>query len=196
MKIAIPKYVKTTKVMKTKTFNCPEGNFRGRFCEVKPVQARDPADPRIRLMFETDVPELIEQQVMTRKDLPPDLRPGSPLRRFLEQWLGEACFNNQEELDFDQLIGKETDLSIVHFHNPKYSNPYCDIKGAFPAGTLVQTLSQPGTTTTSSSQGEGTIRSVASLLDQHTTVSPFAGPYCRRDLAQFAAMMKELAKET
>jgi hypothetical protein len=195
MKIAIPKDVKM-KLPKTKTFNCPEGNFRGRLCEVKDVPARDPADPRIRLMFETDVPWMVDQQVMTRKDLPPNLRPGSPLRRFLEQWLGEDCFNNQEELDFDKLIGKQADLTIVHFHNEKYANPYCDIKGAFPACTLALTLSQSGTTITASSQGEGTIRSVASLLDQHTTVSPFAAPYCRRDMAQFAAMMKELTKET
>ena len=177
MKIEIPK---NEKIQKTRSFNCPEGNFRGRLFEAKTVQDRDSTDGKIRLLFETDVPGMNQFQMMTRKDFPPDLKAGSPLRRFMEQWLGKEFINNQDEVDFDQLKGAEADLSVVHFHNEGHTNPYCDIK-AYPPGKLTLT-SQPDGSGNSNQAGPA---------KHSNSIMPFSGA-CGRDYAQFASLLKQL----
>ncbi len=185
MKLAVPK--STTRNKKT-SFNCPEGNFRGTFLELKPVDGCDANQPEVRLLFEMTIPSMPEAKILTRKDFSPDLASGSKLRRFLEQWLGSELFKDVEEIEFDDLAGFEADLTIVHYHNEGHANPYCDIRAAYPAGTL--TLTEQPIQPPKPQQQQ--TRTSSSSLCRSVSIAPFAAPF--GNPVPFAQMVEQAAR--
>ena len=171
MIIPIPK----RKPHRKQTFLCPEGNYRAKLEDVTAPPPKHNDEQKIRLLFETEVPTLPDEKVLTRKDFVPDMSEGSHLRRFLEQWKGREAFENLEKLDFDWLLGMEADLTIVLYDNPGYSTPYRDIQAAYPVGTLDLTDAEKAPSQNIQKQAFDL------KFKEHKGVRPFEKPIVKRN---------------
>ncbi len=78
---------------------------------------------------------------MAGRNFPMNLKGGSELRRFLEEWIGRKFFevNAGKTLELESLIGREADLVLTHFQQVGYEKPMVFIQSAAPAGTLALT---------------------------------------------------------
>jgi hypothetical protein len=85
-----------------------------------------------------NIPSIKNRTPMAGKNFALNLRGGSELRRFLENWLGRKFFetNAGKTLDLESLVGREADLVLVHFQQVGYEKPMVIIQSASPPGSL------------------------------------------------------------
>ncbi len=125
------------------TFNLNEGQYRGRFDSIsrKPNFSGDGFGEKIRFLFRMNIPSITNKIPMAGRNFSLNLKGGSELRRFLENWLGRKFFeaNSGRTLDLESLIGREADLVLIHFQQVGYERPMVFIQSAAPAGTLALT---------------------------------------------------------
>src|SRR5436305_14766514 len=74
------------------TFECPEGIYLSKLAEVRWTETlakdRTGIKPLIRWLYQLDIPRVRNRIVMAGKNFPPSVEPHSPLRVFLDTWLG------------------------------------------------------------------------------------------------------------
>ena len=121
------------------TFDLPEGRYRARLASVRPQtrQSHRGTEPMIRLLFEVQIPSLQNKTPMAGRTFPFDLRRQSELRGVLEAWRGAQLFASAAaKYDFEQLVGRDADLVLVHIHHDDHPRPYVLIESIHPPGTL------------------------------------------------------------
>ena len=122
------------------TFNNPEGKFRAILIRVgpPPKPLKKSCTTQVRLTFRTSLPSGKEHLVA--RTFCADLSFGSELHQFLNSWLGKELKTMADacgELDLNLLVDKQADLIIEHKHTAGHDDPYVNICGIFPRGTLV-----------------------------------------------------------
>jgi hypothetical protein len=125
-------------VPKDDTYDLPEGRYRAVLSSVRPQwkpHANKPVQ-QVRLLFAVEIPSLKNKNPMAGRTFNFDLKRGSELRCFVESWLGADFFSHNTTVDFEQLVGFNADLSLIHRHNDGYDRPYVFIEAIHPAGTL------------------------------------------------------------
>lgn len=122
------------------TFNLPEGNFRATLTAVVPKLKATPKGPSetVRLLFEVQIPPIDNKLPMAGRNFDVNLKPGSDLRCFVDQWVGVEAFNGKTPTltDIQRLIGREADVTLKHHCSGRYENPLVLIYNAVPPGTL------------------------------------------------------------
>jgi hypothetical protein len=117
-------------------FVIPEGTYRAKLVDMREYQKTDKGKrvEMIRMTFEI-MSDSGEYQYKAGKSYVADLNNGSELKSDLETW--EILSPNERCLfDPETLLGKEADICIQHYHNDAYAQPYCCIKGIYPAGRI------------------------------------------------------------
>ncbi len=121
----------TLKVPAVKTFDVPEGEFRGTLKQIRPKEKQTKRGPQkwIRLVFELSIPNQINQVPCAGRNFLLDLNPGSDLRNFLEVWLGDDFFDrlSNQEFDFATLLNKEGIVCLSHWFKEVYNKPHVHI---------------------------------------------------------------------
>jgi hypothetical protein len=123
-----------------RTFHCPEGTFKAVFKGAR-TQRRfkdERFEENIRLTFEVEVPSIRNKIVTVARNFPPSMAQGTQLRSMLESWLGREFFqeNAGKKINLDDHIDKEAEIVVEHCRNEHFSNPYCNLAGIFPPGTM------------------------------------------------------------
>ena len=132
-------YYMMLNIEKLKCFDLPEGNYRARFTENKPIlKMKDGKSVNYcRLLFEVTQGSQIDK--CAGRNFLPCLVKNSQLREFLCSWLGSGVFEttSSRKFELDSLIGKEADIVIRHIINGPDMPPFCQLAAIYPAGTLV-----------------------------------------------------------
>ena len=125
-------------IPKDDTYDLPEGRYRAVLTSTRTLLKTTTNRPvqQIRLLFAVEVPSLKNKNPMAGRTFNFDLSRRSELRCFVESWLGADFFSRNTTVDFEQLVGFNADLSLIHRHNDGYDRPYVFIEAIHPAGTL------------------------------------------------------------
>jgi hypothetical protein len=120
------------------TYDLPEGRYRAVLTSARTLLKTTNHRPvqQVRLLFAVQIPSLKNKSPMAGRTFNFDLGRRSELRGFLEGWLGADHFSRNSTVDFDQLIGRAADLTLIHRHNDGYDRPYVFVEAIHPAGTL------------------------------------------------------------
>jgi hypothetical protein len=114
-------------VPKQQTYNLPEGQFNAKLLRVNESIKQTGKGPQtwIRLVFEVDVPGMARLTPLAGRKFLKSIDEGTDLRNFLEGWLGREFFHqlSGQELVFDDLIGKQCELTLTHFQGDDYEKP-------------------------------------------------------------------------
>jgi hypothetical protein len=122
-------------------FNCPEGRFRGVIERIGEPKKRinKPCDQQVRITVRVATPARREHLVM--RTFCADLNYGSELYNFLDSWLEgrfEQFLAEDGQVDLNLMIGKEADVLVSHYEDGKHAQPFVQIAGIFPSGTLIE----------------------------------------------------------
>jgi hypothetical protein len=119
---------------------CPEGSFPGKLVHVGPpkTKMKKYCDEQVQLTFQARA----EGKLYTvYRKCCADLSPGTELRTFITNWLGDGVglyLDDESNLDLSALIGLEADLCITHYQGSKHTTPFSSVAGAYIPGTLVK----------------------------------------------------------
>src|SRR4051794_4950799 len=121
-----------------KTFNLPEGNFRGRLSSISKRPTGRSQQESIRFVFDMNIPSIKTALPCAGRNFALDIKGGNDLKRFLDGWLGKDFFeaNGGQSLDLEHLIGREADLVLTHFQQTGYERPMVFIEAAYKPGKL------------------------------------------------------------
>ena len=127
----------TLEVEKSKCFELPEGIYKARFDENKPVTKFKDGKLQnfCRLVFEViDGPSA---GLYAGRNFLPSLSKNSQLREFLEGWLGPGAFTltTGRRFNLDDLVGREADILVRHIVNSEDIPPFRQLAAIYPAGT-------------------------------------------------------------
>ncbi len=130
-------------IPKDDCYDLPKGRYNAVLSNVrvKPHPTTNRSDQQqIRLLFAVSIPSMRNKNPMAGRTFNLDLKRGSDLRMFIENWLGVEWFNTNTAVDFEQLVGRSADITLNHLHHDGYQRPFVNIEAIHPAGTL--TLSE------------------------------------------------------
>lgn len=134
-------------VPKQRTFHLPEGNFLATLREIKPKheQKGNTAKPKLRFLFEVDVPSLYRFEAYAGRNFDLDLKKGSDLYQFLESWngIGFVEQHSGEKINLSKLLDKPCEVALVHWEDEAYNDPLVVISSIHPVGTLRLTGEKP-----------------------------------------------------
>lgn len=124
-------------IPKDDTYDLPEGRFRAQLSSARTLlkQTSRPVQ-QVRLLFAVNISSLKNKNPMAGRTFNFDLSRRSELRCFIESWLGADLFNRNNKIDFEQLVGRSADITLIHRHNDGYERPYVFIESIHPAGSL------------------------------------------------------------
>ena len=124
-------------IPKDDTYDLPEGRYRAVLSSARTLlKSTSRPVQQVRLLFNVNIPSLKHKNAMAGRTFNFDLGRRSELRCFVESWLGADHFSRNSTVDFEQLIGRAADLTLIHRHNDGYDRPYVFIEAIHPAGTL------------------------------------------------------------
>ena len=124
-------------IPKDDTYDLPEGRYRAALSSARTLlKSTSRPVQQVRLLFNVNIPSLKHKNPMAGRTFNFDLSRRSELRCFVESWLGADFFSRNTTIDFEQLIGRAADLTLIHRHNDGYDRPYVFIEAIHPAGTL------------------------------------------------------------
>ena len=124
------------------TFECPEGPLRASLYDIREhlIPTKTGVDKQVRLLFEVKHKRPDNKLVLVGKNYPPSLARGSGLREVLENWQGSEFFAHAgNQVDLKTLVEREADIVTRHRHNAGYRQPFVDLVGVYPPGTLTST---------------------------------------------------------
>ena len=125
------------------TYQLNKGKQRGVFANVYPPKDKKPGrDNRqhLALVFKVPAPATRDKSVEVKRNYKLDSNKDSDFMQAARALLGRDMTPEERRIPYMALkaaIGKEVDLDIVTFHDPKYPQPYVTIGGVKPAGTWV-----------------------------------------------------------
>ena len=98
----------------------------------------DKFEEQIRLTFDVDVSSIRNKIVTVARSFPSCIASGTQLRSMLESWLGKEFFkeNAGKKINLNDHIDREAEIIVEHCRNENFENPYCNLVGIFPPGTL------------------------------------------------------------
>ena len=124
-------------IPKDDTYDLPEGRYRAALSSARTLlKSTSRPVQQVRLLFNVNIPSLKHKNPMAGRTFNFDLSRRSELRCFVESWLGADFFSRNTTVDFEQLIGRAADLTLIHRHNDGYDRPYVFIEAIHPAGSL------------------------------------------------------------
>ena len=124
-------------IPKDDTYDLPEGRYRAALSSARTLlKSTSRPVQQVRLLFNVNIPSLKHKNPMAGRTFNFDLSRRSELRCFVESWLGADFFSRNTTVDFEQLVGFNADLSLIHRHNDGYDRPYVFIEAIHQAGTL------------------------------------------------------------
>jgi hypothetical protein len=128
----------TLNIEQDKSFDLPEGTFRAQFVESKPVTKFKDGKlvTFVRLVFEVITDDSDTSYYAGRNFLPATGK-NTPLREFLESWLGSTFFEKKgmKKLDLNTLIGRQADIVIRHIVNGENLPAFRHLAAIYPPGT-------------------------------------------------------------
>jgi hypothetical protein len=124
-------------IPKDDTYDLPEGRYRAALSSARTLlKSTSRPVQQVRLLFNVNIPSLKNKNPMAGRTFNFDLSRRSELRCFVESWLGADFFSRNTTVDFEQLVGRSADITLIHRHNDGYDRPYVFIEAIYPAGTL------------------------------------------------------------
>lgn len=124
-------------IPKDDTYDLPEGRYRAALSSARTLlKSTSRPVQQVRLLFTVNIPSLKHKNPMAGRTFNFDLSRRSELRCFVESWLGADFFSRNTTVDFEQLIGRAADLTLIHRHNDGYDRPYVFIEAIHQAGKL------------------------------------------------------------
>ena len=124
-------------IPKDDTYDLPEGRYRAALSSARTLlKSTSRPVQQVRLLFNVNIPSLKNKNPMAGRTFNFDLNRRSELRCFVESWLGADYFSRNTTVDFEQLVGRSTDITLIHRHNDGYDRPYVFIEAIHPAGSL------------------------------------------------------------
>ena len=124
-------------IPKDDTYDLPEGRYRAVLSSARTLlKSTNRPVQQLRLLFNVNIPSLKRKNPMAGRTFNFDLSRRSELRCFVESWLGADFFSRNTTVDFEQLVGRSADITLIHRHNDGYDRPYVFIEAIHPAGSL------------------------------------------------------------
>lgn len=124
-------------IPKDDTYDLPEGRYRAVLSSARTLlKSTSRPVQQVRLLFDVSIPSLKRKNPMAGRTFNFDLSRRSELRCFVESWLGADFFSRNTTVDFEQLVGRSADITLIHRHNDGYDRPFVFVESIHPAGTL------------------------------------------------------------
>jgi hypothetical protein len=99
-------------IPKDDTYDLPEGRYRAVLSSARTLlKSTSRPVQQVRLLFNVNIPSLLNKNPMAGRTFNFDLSRRSELRCFMESWLGADFFSRNTTVDFEQLVGSRADAA-------------------------------------------------------------------------------------
>jgi hypothetical protein len=118
-----------------KCWDAPEGIHTATLDQFREITDKRTNKKLVRVTFQLDEYSTSFKMMMVAKNFEPSLSPGSELRRFLVDWVGQDFLELHApagQFDPKILESKRAKLHIVHVHNKSHERPFVVIRGIEP----------------------------------------------------------------